>query len=55
MTPYMSFLLAPFAEMLNAWAKSSANEDLWLAVIQVVAKSFTHDEGGKRYRLYTTH
>jgi len=38
-------LLAPFTELLNTWAKSSVDEDLWLATIQVIAKSFAHDEG----------
>ncbi|EKM52689.1 uncharacterized protein PHACADRAFT_101069 [Phanerochaete carnosa HHB-10118-sp] len=44
-TPYMSFLLTPFAELLNTWAKSSVDEELWLATVQVIAKSFAHDEG----------
>ncbi|GJE92911.1 U3snoRNP10 and BP28CT domain-containing protein [Phanerochaete sordida] len=45
MTPYMSFLLTPFTEMLNSWVKSDVDEDLWVATIQVIAKSFAHDEG----------
>lgn len=46
MTPYMSFLLPPFTELLNLYKQSSVNEELWLAVVQVVTKSFAVDEGG---------
>ncbi|KIP06398.1 hypothetical protein PHLGIDRAFT_128310 [Phlebiopsis gigantea 11061_1 CR5-6] len=45
MTPYMSFLLPPFTETLEAYSKSLEDEDLWLAMIQTVSKSLAHDEG----------
>lgn len=48
MTLYMSFLLPPFVEALNdAYSRSPANEDLWLAIIQTITKSLVHDEGGE--------
>ena len=46
MTPYMSFLLMPFTDTLEACSKSVEDEDLWLAIIQTVSKSLAHDEGG---------
>lgn len=44
MTPYMSFLLQPFAELLTGFTKSVDDEDLWVAVVQTLTKSFTNDE-----------
>lgn len=54
MAPYMSFLLPPFTETLEAYSKSSPNEDLWLAIIQTVTKSLAYDEGGKSSSFYPT-
>ncbi|KDQ54552.1 hypothetical protein JAAARDRAFT_135194 [Jaapia argillacea MUCL 33604] len=46
MTPYMSFLLAPFTELLGSSDTADVtNEDLWIGVVKTLAKSFMFDEG----------
>lgn len=50
MTPYMSFLLQPFVNELDAFRKGSDSEDekvLWVEIVQTLTKTFVHDDGGK--------
>lgn len=48
MTPYMSFLLQPFLDILKAFSSSSRGEhDLWSCVIETLSKSFSLDDAGK--------
>ena len=47
MTPYMSLLLNHFVELLESYVKEeNDNEDLWLALITTLSKSFAVDDGG---------
>ncbi|KAF6750908.1 armadillo-type protein [Ephemerocybe angulata] len=47
MNPYMSFLLAPFSEILASYASgSSTNHDLWQATVSSLNRSFINDDGG---------
>ncbi|KAF6741372.1 hypothetical protein DFP72DRAFT_995311 [Ephemerocybe angulata] len=47
MNPYMSFLLAPFSEILALYASgSSTNHDLWKATVSSLNRSFINDDGG---------
>jgi len=51
MSPYMSFLLQPFTELLGTFATSSANDKtLWLCILETLAKSFSSDDGGESRR-----
>ncbi|KAI0070967.1 hypothetical protein K474DRAFT_1669523 [Panus rudis PR-1116 ss-1] len=49
MTPYMSFLLQPLTTLLMTFSKASefsdTEEELWLAVVNTLYKTFIHDEG----------
>ncbi|KAG5644278.1 hypothetical protein DXG03_008763 [Asterophora parasitica] len=46
MTPYMSFLLTPFIESLNAFGAGTADDrGLWAGVIEAFTKSLTYDDG----------
>lgn len=56
MTPYMTFLLQPFIGILDAFRKESAapaDNALWIQTIQTIAKTFTHDDGGKTVPSWT--
>ncbi|KAI0790983.1 hypothetical protein C8Q75DRAFT_805854 [Abortiporus biennis] len=44
MTPYMSFLLQPFINLLNEFSQTE-DVALWDAVIQTLTRSFVHDDG----------
>ncbi|KII90106.1 hypothetical protein PLICRDRAFT_686024 [Plicaturopsis crispa FD-325 SS-3] len=45
MTPYMSFLLQPFVDILQSFANSSEDDTrLWLCVIQTLTKTLEVDE-----------
>ncbi|KZT23010.1 hypothetical protein NEOLEDRAFT_1180414 [Neolentinus lepideus HHB14362 ss-1] len=47
MTPYMSFLLSPFMDILHTFRSSDVEDGdvLWSSVITILAKSFRFDEG----------
>ncbi|KAG6868785.1 hypothetical protein C0993_010712 [Termitomyces sp. T159_Od127] len=46
MNPYMSFLLAPFVELLGSYATEKFdNQVLWDGVIETLTKSLSYDEG----------
>lgn len=48
MSPYMSFVLSPFVEILKALAGSSAGDKTtWLCLVQTLTKSFSYDDGGE--------
>jgi hypothetical protein len=48
MTPYMSFLLQPFAEILSTFTNLSGHDvRLWLSVIKCLKQSFHFDDGGQ--------
>jgi U3 small nucleolar RNA-associated protein 10 len=47
MTPYMSFMMQPFIDLLETFAKSEEPDpELWGSLIQVLGKSFEVDEAG---------
>jgi len=47
MTPYMSFLLQPITQDLKAFNKEKLKDkDYWVAMLDVVTKSLSHDDGG---------
>jgi len=47
MTPYMSFMIQAFTELLESFTKSEEPDpELWGSLIQVLGKSFEVDEAG---------
>jgi U3 small nucleolar RNA-associated protein 10 len=47
MTPYMSFLLQPITQDLKAFNKKKLKDkDYWVAMLDVLTKSLSHDDGG---------
>ncbi|KAJ3530702.1 hypothetical protein NM688_g7673 [Phlebia brevispora] len=44
-TPYMSFLVQPFSDLLQDFTKSAGNQELWLGIVNILSKSFSVDEG----------
>lgn len=46
MTPYMAFLLQPMTEILHGLKEGLGENEMWLAIIHTLAKSFVYDEGG---------
>lgn len=48
MSPYMSFLLQPFEEILKSYTTSAqSDQGLWIATISSLLKSLNHDESGE--------
>lgn len=48
MTPYMSFMLGPFIDILKGYSNLLEDDKaLWSTVIDCLSKSFAFDEGGK--------
>ena len=50
MTPYMTFLLQPFINDLDAFRKTSdtaSDRALWAEIISTLTKTFIHDDGGE--------
>ncbi|KAI0063355.1 ARM repeat-containing protein [Artomyces pyxidatus] len=46
MTPYLSFLLQPFIDLLRDSSSTTDNQaEVWLCVLETLTKSFTVDEG----------
>lgn len=47
MTPYMSFVIESFAELLGAFQTGKVmDHTLWLACMETLSKSLSVDEGG---------
>lgn len=46
MTPYMAFLLQPITEILYGFKEGPGDNEIWLAIMHTLAKSFVYDEGG---------
>jgi BP28CT (NUC211) domain len=47
MTPYMSYMLTSFIDLLKDFTKSTALPTiLWISVVETLAKTFQVDEGG---------
>jgi hypothetical protein len=52
MTPYMSFTLKPFNDILVTFSNQSTEDpNLWVAVIECLTKSFNFDDGGKNHAI----
>ena len=48
MTPYMSFMIQAFIDLLESYTKSDEpNQELWHSLVQVLGKSFEVDDAGK--------
>jgi U3 small nucleolar RNA-associated protein 10 len=55
MTPYMSFMIQTFSDLLESFTKSEEpNQELWGSLIQVLGKSFEVDDAGK-IQLFPSH
>lgn len=47
MTPYMSFMVQAFTDLLESFTKSEEpDQELWGSLVQVLGKSFEVDEAG---------
>ena len=47
MTPYMSFMIQAFSDLLRSFAKSEEpDQELWGPLVQVLGKSFEVDDAG---------
>jgi len=47
MTPYMSFMIQAFTDLLESFSKSEEPDpELWSSLVQVLGKSFEVDEAG---------
>jgi hypothetical protein len=47
MTPYMSFMIQAYTDLLEAFAKSQEpDSELWSSLVRVLGKSFEVDETG---------
>ena len=47
MTPYMSFMIQAFTDLLESFSESEeADPELWSSLVQVLGKSFEVDEAG---------
>jgi len=47
MTPYMSFMIQAFTDLLESFVKSEdPDPELWGSLVQVLGKSFEVDEAG---------
>ena len=47
MTPYMSFMIQPFTDLLGTFVKTEEPDpELWGSLVQVLGKSFEVDEAG---------
>lgn len=48
MTPYMSFMIQAFVDLLESFTKyKEPNRELWDSLIRVLGKSFEVDDVGK--------
>lgn len=47
MTPYMSFMIQAFTDLLESFSESEEPDpELWSSLVQVLGKSFEVDEAG---------
>lgn len=47
MTPYMSFMVQAFTDLLESFAESEEpDQELWGSLVQALGKSFEVDEAG---------
>lgn len=47
MVPYVSYLLQPLSSALYSFKSNDYNVALWSSVINVLTRTFNHDENGK--------
>ena len=53
MTPYMSFMIQAFTDLLESFTESEdLDPELWYSLVQVLGKSFEVDEAGTFYALF---
>ena len=54
MTPYMSFMIQAFTDLLESFSKSEdPDPELWSSLIQLLGKSFEVDEAGTIFNLFS--
>jgi len=56
MTPYMSFMIQAFTDLLESFTNSEEPDpELWSSLVQVLGKSFEVDEAGKSPKFISHH